>query len=235
MENCKPVKTPLAAHFKLSNQDSPKTDLDREYVSKVPYANVVGSLMYLMVCSRPDIGYGVSMVSRYLADPGREHWLAVKWLLRYLNGTRDYGLVYGKCGEENQNVRGYVDSDYAKNLDRSRSITGYAFQVLGNLVSWKARLQKVVALSTTEAEYIALTDAMKEALSLGRFSAELGLKLKDSMVCCDNQGAVQLAKNSMFHEQTKHIRVKYHFIREVVSSKEADVKQISKIKIQLIC
>ncbi|KAD5962030.1 hypothetical protein E3N88_13503 [Mikania micrantha] len=198
MENSKVVKTPLGLHFKLSNADSPTTADEISYMNKVPYANAVGSLMYLMVCSRPDIGFAVSLVSRYLSNPGKVHWDAVKWILRYLNGTRNVGLVYGSDCENSNQVYGFVDSDFAKDLDKGRSITGYAFKVLGNVVSWKARLQYVVALSTTEAEYIALTEAMKEALWLCKFAGDLGLELNVPMVNCDSQGAVQLAKNSVF-------------------------------------
>ncbi|KAI3727128.1 hypothetical protein L1987_66937 [Smallanthus sonchifolius] len=186
MDNSKPVKTPLAQHFRLSSEDCPISDLEKTYMDKVPYANAVGSLMYLMVCTRPDIGYGVSLVSRYLANPGKGHWNAVKWILRYLNGTRDYGLVYKHDSAEENRILGFVDSDYAKDLNRGRSITRYAF----------------------------------------RYWLGTGLVINETVVLCDNQGAVQLSKNNVFHEMTKHINVKLHFIRDVVNSGEALVEQV---------
>lgn len=124
----------------------------------MPYADAVGSLMYLMVCTRPDISYGVSIVSRYIAKPGKKHWETIKWLLR---GTIDVGLIFGESSIGNGMILGYVDPVYAKDLDRGRSITGYMFKVMGSIVSWRATLQPVVALSSTEAEYIALTESVK--------------------------------------------------------------------------
>ncbi|KAK9054827.1 hypothetical protein SSX86_025906 [Deinandra increscens subsp. villosa] len=226
MMDCKPVKTPFASHFKMSLLDCPKDESEVAEMSNIPYANAVGSLMYLMVCTRPDISYGVSVVSRYLANPGKVHWNGVKWLLRYVAGTREVGLIFdGNCFKDKA-VFGYVDSDYAKDLDRGRSITGYCFKVLNNLVSWKATLQGVVALSSTESEYIALTEAIKEAIWLKGFVSELGFNVKCSEVYCDSQGAVQLSKNSVFYDKTKHISVKLHFIRDVIDSKEVAVLQI---------
>jgi hypothetical protein len=164
-------------HFKLSLKDCPVRDCDVERMSKVPYSNAVGSLMYLMVCTRPDIAYAVSVVSRYLANLGKKHWEVVKWILKYLRGTANVGLVYGtNCGNHVE-VTGFVDSDYAKDPDKGRSITGYMFLVQGCVVSWKATLQHVVALSTTEAEYMALTEVVKEAIWLRGLLEELGVEL----------------------------------------------------------
>lgn len=120
-------------------------------------------------------------------------------------------------------VKGYVDSDFAKDKDKGISVTGYAFFVLGNLVSWKSQLQRVVALSTTEAEFIALTEGAKESIWLKGFVTDLGIVLDETEVYCDNSGAVQLSKNSMFHERTKHINVKLYFIRDLVNSGEVKV------------
>ncbi|GJY00918.1 retrovirus-related pol polyprotein from transposon TNT 1-94, partial [Tanacetum coccineum] len=201
-------------------------DCDVERMSKVPYANAVGSLMYLMVCTRPDIAYAVSVVSRYLTNPGKNHWEAVKWILKYLRGTVNVGLVYGTHHGNHVDVTGFVDSDYAKDPDKGRSITGYAFLVQGCVVSWKATLQHVVALSTTEAEYMALTEAVKEAIWLRGLLEELGVELNTVAVNCDNQGAIHLSRNHVFHERTKHINVRYHFIREVLEAKTVKVLKV---------
>ncbi|GJT87968.1 retrovirus-related pol polyprotein from transposon TNT 1-94 [Tanacetum coccineum] len=189
-------------------------------------AGVKSSLMYLMVCTRPDIAYAVSIVSRYLANPGKNHWEAVKWILKYLKGTADVGLVYGRDQGKHVDVDGFVDADYAKDPDKGRSITGYVFMVHGCVVSWKATLQHVVALSTTEAEYMALTEAVKESIWLKGLLIELGVNLRSVVVNCDNQSAIHLSRNAMFHERTKHINVRYHFIREIVESKEIEVAKI---------
>ncbi|GKC30259.1 hypothetical protein Tco_1037553 [Tanacetum coccineum] len=123
-------------------------------------------------------------------------------------------------------IIGFVDSDYAKDPDKGRSITGYAFLVQGCVVSWKATLQHVVALSTTEAEYMALTEAVKEAIWLRGLLEELGVELNTVAVNCDNQGAIHLSRNHVFHERTKHINVRYHFIREVLEAKTVKVLKV---------
>ncbi|GJV14712.1 retrovirus-related pol polyprotein from transposon TNT 1-94 [Tanacetum coccineum] len=156
--NGKSVSVPLGVHFKVSLKDCPSSDWDVERMSEVPYANAVGSLMYLMVCTRPDIAYVVSIVSRYLANPG---------------------LVYGRDQRKHVDVDGFMDADYAKDPDKGRSITGYVFMVHGCVVSWKATLQHVVALSTTEAEYMALTEAVKESIWLIGLLIELGVNLRE--------------------------------------------------------
>nr|GEZ12513.1 retrovirus-related Pol polyprotein from transposon TNT 1-94 [Tanacetum cinerariifolium] len=186
IDNEKSVKMPLGGHFKMSLKDCPVRDCDVERMSKVPYANAVGSLMYLIVCTRPDIAYAVSVVSRYLANTCKNHWETMKWILKYLWGTANVGLVYGTNHGNHVNVTGFVDSDYAKDPHKGRSITGYVFLVHGCVVSWKATLQHVVALSTTETEYMALTEAVKEVIWLRRLLKELGVELNTVAVNCDN-------------------------------------------------
>nr|GEY14473.1 hypothetical protein [Tanacetum cinerariifolium] len=166
IDNGKSVKMPLGGHFKLSLKDCLIKDCDVDRMSKVPYANAVGSLMYLMVCTRLDIAYAVSLVSRYLTNPSKTHWEAVKWILKYLWDTANVGLVYGTNHGNHVDVTGLVDSDYTKDPNKCRSINGYAFLLQGCVVSWKATLQHVVALSTTKAEYMAFTEAVKEAILL---------------------------------------------------------------------
>nr|GEV91020.1 retrovirus-related Pol polyprotein from transposon TNT 1-94 [Tanacetum cinerariifolium] len=173
-----------------------------------------------------NIAYAVSIVNRYLANPGKSHWEAVKWILKYLWGTANVGLIYGTNRDNHMDVTGFVDSDYAKDPDKGRSITGYAFLVQGCVVSWKATLQHLVALSTTEAEHMALTKAVKEAIWLKGLLEELGVELNRETVNCDNQGAIHLSRNHVFHERTKHINVRYHFIREVLEAKTAEVLNV---------
>ena len=166
MQDSKPVNTPVLAHYILS---SVKEDLPKEeaaYIKKVPYSNVVGSLMYAIISIRPDMAYGVSLVSRFMSKPSKDHWKAVKWLMRYIKGSLSVGLVYESRKEGGSYMSVYFDSDYAADLDKRRSITGYAFTVGGNLVSWKSNLQHIVALCTTEAKYMALIEAIKEAIWL---------------------------------------------------------------------
>ncbi|WVZ92733.1 hypothetical protein U9M48_038777 [Paspalum notatum var. saurae] len=213
MHDSKPVSTPIASHFKLSSSQCPSTDSDFEYMSRIPYSSAVGFLMYDMVCSRPDLSYAMSLVSRYMANPGKEHWNAVKWILSLARNER--GLV------------GYVDSDHAADLDKRRSLTGYVFTVGGCAVSWRACLQSTVALSTTEAEFIAVCDACKEAVWLKGLHVEFSRDTSCINLFCDSQSAIHLTKDQMFHERTKHIDVKYHYVCEVVAEGRLKVCKIS--------
>ena len=161
MKNEKLVSTPLSIHFKLTKEMCPKTQEEIEYMSKVPYSLAVGSMMYAMVCIRPDIAHAVGVVRRYMNNPGKEHREPIKWILRYLRGTANHALCFG--GSETI-LQGYVDSDMAGDIDSKMSTTGYVFTVGGTTISWISKLQKVVALSRMEVEYFAATEASKEII-----------------------------------------------------------------------
>ncbi|KAH9718108.1 hypothetical protein KPL71_022089 [Citrus sinensis] len=172
-DKTKSVCTPLASHFKLSSSSCPRSQEERDYMARVPYASAVGSLMYVMVCTRPNISQAVNIVSRYMHNPGKNQWLAIKWILRYLYKTVDVGLLFKKdCGQQ---CVGYCDSDFAGDLDKRRSTTGYVFTLGGGPVSWRSILQSTIALSTTEAKYMAATEAVKEAIWLKGLLGDLGV------------------------------------------------------------
>ena len=213
MQSAKAVGTPLGSHFRLSQGQSPKGDAEIDYMAKVPYASAIGSLMYAAVCTRPDISHAVGVVSRFASNPGKEHWEAVKWVMRYLRGSTDLPLCFGRS---KLTVQGFVDADFAGDQDTRKSTTGYVFMVGSTAVSWVSRLQKIVTLSTTEAEYVAVTEAAKEMIWLNGFMEELGLKQEDGVLFCDSQSAIHLAKNPVFHARTKHIDLRYHFIRSLL-------------------
>lgn len=176
MHEAEEVSVPLAQHFKLSDKHRPKTDRDVKEISQVPYANVVGSIMYTMICTRPDLAHSISVVSRFMANPGKHHWEALKWILRYLKSSSSVGILYeNKDDFEGEALAGFVDSDYAANLDTRKSQSGYIFYLYGATISWKSCLQSVVALSTTEAEYIAITEAVKEGEWLRGILGEFGI------------------------------------------------------------
>ncbi|GMI71563.1 hypothetical protein HRI_000825600 [Hibiscus trionum] len=151
MSKAKPVSTPLVNHFKLSTEQCPKTDKEIEEKAKVLYASVVGYLMYAMVCTRPDLAHAGGQVCKYMSKLGRSHWEAVKWIFRYLKGTVGHGIVFSSQRHDLLIV-GYVDSDYAGDLDDRRSTTGNVFTLGGGPICWKLTVQSVVALSTTKAE-----------------------------------------------------------------------------------
>ncbi|KAL5556131.1 hypothetical protein UlMin_038367 [Ulmus minor] len=163
MEDSKPVKIPFAGHFKFSSDQCPNLDEEKKEMEKVPYSSAVGSVMFTMVSTRPDISHAISVLSKFMSNPEKEYWLGMKWLLRYLKGSSDVGLIYKKRGNSIW-LEGYSDLDYIADRDKRRSITSNFFNLNGCCISWKAQLQPVVALSTTKAEYIAATEAIKEAL-----------------------------------------------------------------------
>jgi hypothetical protein len=153
----------LKNNFKLTKEMCPKTHEKIEYMSMVPYPSTVGSLMYAMVFTRPDISHAVGVVKGYMKNPGKEHWEEVKWILKYLRGTTSHALCFG--GSDTI-LHGYVDSYMAGDKDSGRITTGYVFIVGGATISYISKLKKVVALSTMEAEYVAATEASKEMIWL---------------------------------------------------------------------
>jgi hypothetical protein len=216
MQDCKPASTPFDSSTKLTRVEGAERDV--ELAER--YQSLVGSLMYAMLGTRPDIAYAVGKLSRYFANPQQSHWIAAKHVLRYLKGTTDLALKVGGIptrGRFGTEVVGYVDSDYAGSLDDRRSTTGYVFKIGDGAVSWSSKRQPTVALSTTEAEYMATTQAGKEALWYRSFLEDIGIpQHTPTIIHNDNQGSLSLAKNPVFHTRTKHIDVQHHFIRELV-------------------
>lgn len=208
MTNCKTAKTPLA-HRKLEKPSNGESII-------APYQNLIGCLMYLAVNSRPDIAFAVSYLSQFNTCYGKEHWQAAKRILQYLKGTLEYSLTYRKTGE--LDLHGFCDADWANCTFDRRSYTGYIFKLAGGPVAWEAKKQPTVALSSTEAEYMALTSACKEACYLRRFVSEITGKLSLVKILSDSQSALNLVHNPVHHNRTKHIDTRYHFIREKVSN-----------------
>ena len=182
-----------------------------------------------MVCARPDISYAISMISRYMHDPGKEHWMAVKWIMRYIQVTNDIGLKYQRKDKLGHLSIGYVDFDYARDLDKRRSTTGYVFTMAGGPIGWQSTLQSTVALSTTEAEYMTVTKALKEAIWLHGLINDLKIDQKHVDIYCDNQSVICLAKNQVHHSHTKHIDVRFYFIQEILNEGDVLFEKISTI------
>jgi Reverse transcriptase (RNA-dependent DNA polymerase) len=210
MDDSKPLGTPLRLSTKLT--------ADGEPLEASRYAQLVGSLMYLSICTRPDISQAVGALARYMTKPTSTHWQAAKGVLRYLNGTSTYGIIFG--GNASLDLMAYCDADYAGDLDSRRSTTGYVFILNGGAISWSSRLQQTVAVSTTEAEYMAAAAAIKEALWLRSLLHSLHLDIPTININADSQGAIKLLKNPVFSMRSKHIDVIYHFARERVARKD---------------
>ena len=227
MENSKKGFLPVLQGMRLSKTQSPTTAADREKMSSVPYASAVGSLMYAMLCTRPDINLAISLVGRYQSDPGMEHWTAVKNILKYLKRTKEMFLVYG--GDEELVVKGYVDASFDTDPDDSKSQTGYVYVLNGGAVSWCSSKQEVVAASTCEAEYIAASEAAHEGIWMKELITDLGVVPSASgpmTLFCDNTGAIAIAKEPRFHRKTKHIKRRYNSIQDHVQSGVIDICKV---------
>ena len=214
-ENARPASTPMAANQKLTKSSAPEMDAKR-------YQSALGSLMYAMLGTRPDFAYAVGALSRHAANPTPEHWSAVARVYKYLRGTTDMRLVY-RGTTRDEELFAYVDADYASDPSDRVSITGHAFMIAGGAVSWQSKKQTSTAMSSTEAEYMGLASAAKEAVWLRALLEEIEQGARGpTLLLEDNQSAIALARNAEFHERTKHIGVRYHFIREKIESEEAD-------------
>jgi len=213
MADCKPRSTPCEQKFECTSGSEEPVDPTR-------YREIVGSLVYAMTCTRPDLSYVVTKLSQHLSKPLRCHWVAAKHVLRYLKGTLDYSLCYRK-NESVLRLEGYSDADWASSTDR-RSISGYCFTLTegGPLISWKSRKQATVALSSCEAEYIALAATVQEGIYLVQLLNDIGIRQESILIYEDNQGTMALAQNPVKHQRSKHIDVRHHFLRNEIKEEE---------------
>jgi hypothetical protein len=216
MEDCKPVSTPIDPSVRLSSSMSPQSSADVKFMQSVPYLQAVGALMYLATATRPDIAYAVGVLARFNKDPGLLHWKAVKHLFRYLKGTLDYKLTYSPTASLEPFVA-YSDADHAGNPDNGRSTSGYIVKMGTGAISWSSRLQTIVALSSTEAEYIAAVSAGQEIIWLRNLLSELGYTLSfPSTLHIDNNSALSVAKNPEHHGRMKHLDLRFYWLRNEV-------------------
>jgi hypothetical protein len=208
MIDCAPVKNPCSPE-NLSKCQGEKVN--------VPYREAIGSLLFLAQATRPDIAYAVSAASRYNENHNEGQWKGVKRIFRYLQLTKNYCLSFLREGGEN--LHGFTDSDYGGDIGDRKSTSGYVFMFSGAAVSWKSTHQRIVAFSSTEAEYIAASEAVCEALWLRQLANELKIGKYDdpTTVYCDNTSAINLAHCNGYRPRTKHIDIRYHGIRDYVS------------------
>ena len=228
MKDCSPSVAPIMKGDKLSLNQCPKNDLENESMKNIPYASVVGSLMYAQVCTRPDIACAVGVLGLYQSNPGVDHWRAAKKVMRYLQGTKDYMLMYKQT--DNLDLVGYSDADFAGCVDSRKSTSGYIFIMAGGVVSWRSVKQTLIATSTMEAEFVSCFQATSQGVWLKSFI--YGLKSFISIsrplkIFCDNSAAVFLAKNNKSGSRSKHIDIKYLAIREHVKEKKVVIEHIS--------
>lgn len=228
MKDCSPNVAPIVKGDTFSLDQCPKNELEREQMKNIPYASVVGSIMYAQVCTRPDIAFIVGMLGKYQSNPGLDHWRAAKKVLRYLKGTKDYMLMYKRT--DNLEVIGYSDSDYAGCIDSRKSTSGYVFMLADGAISWRSSKQSLTATSTMEAEFVSCFEATCHGVWLKSFISKL--RVVDSIskpltLYCDNSAAVFMAKNNKSGSRSKHIDIKYLAIRERVKEKKVVIKHVS--------
>lgn len=220
MTECNQLAIPADPSCRLSPDMSPQNKEEETEMLNTPFREAVGSLMHVMVMTRPDIAYAVGQVAQFAQNPGKQHWRAVKRILAYLKKTPNVGLRFNQT---NSSLSGFCDADYAGDLQTRRSTSGFAFLYHGGPISWTSRRQQCVALSTTEAEFVAAAEATKEAVWLQQLLSEIYTTKLPTPLSCDNQSAIALVKNPAFHQRTKHIDVRLFYIREAQESGKVNI------------
>ena len=222
MEDCKPARIPMVPRLSLAVGDAPA---DAELKSR--YLSAVGSLMYAMLGTRPDLAFAVGYLGRFAKAPTSEHWAAIAHVLRYLQGTAHLGLRFAPRSADLAGLAAYSDADWAADVHTSRSTNGYVFTLAGGAVSWCSKLQSRVTQSSNEAEYLGLRNAANEAVHLSQLLGELGFTVPRPLVLHgDNQGALAWSKDAKQHSRSKQVRLDEHLIRELVTTGVLSVSYI---------
>ncbi|WVZ50368.1 hypothetical protein U9M48_001626 [Paspalum notatum var. saurae] len=221
LEDCNSCKVPMDVKLKLSKESSSPR------VNATEYRSLVGSLRYL-VNTRPDLAFSVGYVSRFMEEPHEEHLAAVKQIVRYIARTQNWGLFYARRNGGSDGLLGYSDNDVAGDVDSRKSTSGILFFLGESPISWQSAKQKVVALSSCEAEYIAAATNACQAVWLAQLLAEIrDSAVSKPMLRVDNKSAISLNKNPVHHDRSKHIDIRFHLIREYAHSGQIEVKFIS--------
>jgi hypothetical protein len=230
MSECKPLYVPMQKGTKPTAKMSPSNDNKKNEMSSIPYKNAIGSLLYLAICTRPDIAYAVCALARYSANPGHEHWTLVKNAIRYVSYTKECGLYFKiqSLPISDLTSNGYCDAAY-NDSESGKSTTAYVLFILDCYpISWRSKLTTMTALSTMEAELVALHSLVREVawtcMVLGEISS---LKLPPTMVHCNNNPVVQLTKGLRVTEKNKHIRPKFFYVMDLIRDQDVTVAKIS--------
>lgn len=219
MTDAIPAKTPLDHSLPLL-----KSTPDEERSPLTLYQEIIGSLNHLAVFSRPDISNSVSQLSQFLQNPSASHLKAARHVLRYLKRTRDYSITYRHS--QRLIILGFADANWGGNLNTRISTTGYVFIINNGVVSWTSHKQSSVAVSTMEAEYMAVSDASREAIARSQLFDELQANLPTPLILCDNQGALDISENPTNYQRAKHIDIGYHFIRHALQNEKITLDYI---------
>jgi hypothetical protein len=220
MGNCNSCDTPMECRLKLSKLKN------GEAMDPMGYRSIIGSLKYI-VNTRPDLAFSVGVVSRYMEAPGKEHWATVKHILRYLKGTMGYGCKYERGAELKPFLIGYSDSNFAGDIEDRKSTTGVGYYLGSSLVTRASQKQRIVALSSCEAEYVAAAAAACQGIWLSQLIADmLGTRETNVKLHMDNKSAIALSRNLVHHDRSKHIDTKYHFLHQCIEEGKVEVEHV---------
>ncbi|XP_031282137.1 secreted RxLR effector protein 161-like [Pistacia vera] len=209
----------MAIGLKLGKEDS------EQFNQPSLYRSIIGGLQYLTL-SRPDLAFSVNKLSQFLQNPTTTHWTACKRVLRYVKGTLSHGILFTK--RKPFTLEAFANVDWVGDTIDRKSTSGYSVFLGGNLIQWSSRKQKVVSLSSTEAEYRSLSQAATEVVWIQNLFKELDIHIKNnSVIWCDNMSAGALSSNPVFHARTKHIEIDVHYVRELVANKTLNVQYIA--------
>jgi hypothetical protein len=224
MVDCDPKLTPLPVGVLVVASKDALSDADRAFMADKPYREAVGSLAHATNTTRPDLAYSVGCLASCVKNPQPEHWKFTQHVLTYVKGTLNYKITYRRGGGSGIKPIGWVDANFAVDLVTCRSTSGEVFLMLGGPVSWSAKKQATVALSTVEAEYVALTRGLKQAMWMYSFLEELQMpQERPAILHCDNSGAVTLANDTKGHACIKHIDIREHYIRECIADGDVQI------------
>jgi hypothetical protein len=225
--NSSPVLTPMDPSVSLTSAHAPLTPEDEAFMRTVPYVSAVGALMYLAIATRPNIAFAVGVLCCFMANPGPEHWKAVKHLFRYLHGTINYCLTYAPDASAPKPFYAYSDAEHGGNRNNRHSMSAYVVKIGSGAVLWMLRLQPIVALSTTEAEFIAATSAGQEIIWMRQLLGELGFSITGLLLLLlDNQSAIQVGKNPEHHGRMKHLNLQFFWLRNIVTAGQIALRYV---------
>ena len=224
LTNAKPIHIPMLPNELLTHEQSPFTPAQHTEMLKIPYRNMIGHVLWPIMISRPDTLFATGILSYFIANPGPAHAKALKRLILYLYTMRDCWLTFGG---KNTEIIAYTNADYMQQSDHY-SISGYCLQFGAGVISWSSKNQNIVTLSSMESEYVGHTHTVKEIMWIWNFWAKQdgNLIVGPTLLKADNQGMIELSNNNKFHAWTKHIDMRYHFIREVIENEVLDIQYV---------
>ena len=233
METCNPVSTPMDPGIVLTKADCPKSDEEKEEISRYPYRKALSGITWLTVVSRPDLAYAASQLGQYSTNPSKTHWKALMCILKYLQGTHDLALTLGRVSDADSDpdvITGHTDASWARDADDHRSTSGYIFQLSNVVISWNSKKQSNIAMSSSEAKYVALAHGAKQALWLHYLTRNIGMfnggDPPTTELFSDNTAAIAIAREACFHGQSQHIGTHFHFVCKHVEDGTFDITHV---------